>query len=116
VKLLGRRPDDPVTTSKSANPDIVVRYQHAVLLMDAKYRRHDKLFTDSELYQLMAHATAYQATAAALVAPARPGHGTEPQWIGRDNNGTAYYVVLVDPTSTRLMYQPIADWLAGQLA
>lgn len=116
VKLLGRRLDDPVTASKSADPDIVVRHQHGVLLMDAKYRRHEKLFTDSELYQLMAHAAAYKATAAALVAPVRPGRGTTQQWIGRDNNGTAYYVVLVDPTSTKLMHEPVADWLASHLA
>ena len=116
IKLLGRRLDDPITANRSADPDIVVTDQQGVLLMDAKYRRHDKLFTDSELYQLISHATAYQATAAALVAPTRLGQSAVQQWIGRDNNGTAYYVILVDPASTSLMYEPIADWLAGHLA
>lgn len=116
TKLLGRSADDPMTPSRSADPDIVVVHQHGTLLMDAKYRRHDKPFTESELYQLMAHAVAYRATAAALVAPARPGHGVTQQWIGRDNNGTAYYVVLVDPASTRLMREPIADWVMSHLS
>lgn len=96
---------------KSADPDVVIRYSDRVLLMDAKYRRHEADFTDSELYQLIAHAGAYGAAAAALVAPCHPGQSSEIRWLGSDKNGTVYYLVILDPASPVGIYEGIKSWL-----
>jgi McrBC 5-methylcytosine restriction system component len=106
---------DPATPMKSANPDVVVHHERRTFLLDAKYRRHDEAFTDGELYQLMAHSVAYEASAAALVAPSRHKERLGEHWIGRDRTGVALYVILVDPTSREGMYRPIHDWVARQL-
>ena len=84
-------------------------------LLDAKYRRHKDQFTEDELYQLMAHAGAYQAVAAALVTPSRNEVDPPLRWIGSDRGGTAYYVISVDPSSTTGMFEPIADWISRQI-
>ncbi len=115
VTLFHGLPEDPVTRKKSANPDVVIRHKAGTLLLDAKYRRHEQDFTDDELYQLMAHAGAYQASAAALVAPVREGVSVPQPWIGRDLNGVAYYVISVDPSSPATMYAPIETWIRMHL-
>lgn len=115
VELFTHSATDPATPQRAANPDIVVSHQNGTLLLDAKYRRHAKPYTDNELYQLMAHASAYRAEAAALVAPVRPGEVPGERWIGRDKNGTAYYVISVNPQSIRLMQAPIHSWLLRHL-
>jgi hypothetical protein len=115
VALFQRWPQDPITPRKSADPDVVIRHKDAILLLDAKYRRHDEDFTESELYQLIAHAGAYGAAAAALVIPSRNEKDPAERWIGRDRNGVAYYTVAVDPTSTTGMYDPIDTWITSQL-
>jgi hypothetical protein len=115
VTLFQHLPQDPTALRKSADPDVVIRHNKGILLLDAKYRRHDEDFTESELYQLIAHAGAYQAIAAALVIPSRDKEYLSGQWIGRDRNGVAYYTVAVDPTSMHGMYDPLANWIESQL-
>jgi 5-methylcytosine-specific restriction endonuclease McrBC regulatory subunit McrC len=108
----GREPEPLV---KSADPDIVIRCPGGTVLLDAKYRRHAAEFTEDELYQLIAHASAYRAAAAALVAPVRSGTDSEEQWLGRDQYGTAYYLISVDPTASAQIYQALETWLNRQI-
>jgi hypothetical protein len=115
VTLFQRWPQDPATPRKSADPDVVIRHKNGILLLDAKHSRHDEDFTEDELYQLIAHAGAYQALAAALVIPSRDKNWAATRWIGRDQNGVAYYTVSVDPTSATGMYDPIAEWITRLL-
>ena len=102
---------DPPSVAKSADPDIVVHYSGGTVLLDAKYRRHSAEFTEDELYQLMAHAGAYHATAAALIAPVKPGTIAHERWLGRDRHNTAYCVISVDPTSPAQVFQALNSWL-----
>jgi 5-methylcytosine-specific restriction enzyme subunit McrC len=106
---------EPQPITKSADPDIVIRLPGGTLLLDAKYRRHLAEFTEDELYQLMAHAVAYRATAAALVAPVRPGATSQEKWLGRDRYGTAYYAISVDPTDPAQIFQALETWLSQQV-
>jgi hypothetical protein len=115
VALFEHRSEDPATRRKAADPDVVIRHKTGILLLDAKYRRHEEDFTDGELYQLIAHAGAYRATAAALVTPSRKKDNSPERWIGRDKNGIAYYVISVDPSSSVGMYDPIRRWIGKQL-
>ncbi len=110
--LFGLQADgDPEPLAKSADPDVVIRCSGETILLDAKYRRHQTEFTEGELYQLMAHAAAYRATAAALVAPVRAGRSPEQLWLGRDRQGTAYYVISVDPTAPAQIFETLETWL-----
>jgi len=111
----GQLEGEPRPVTKSADPDIVVQHPGGTILLDAKYRRHLAYFTEDELYQLMAHAGAYRATAAALVAPARPGAIPEERWLGRDKYGTAYYAISVDPTAPAQIFQALETWLNHQV-
>jgi 5-methylcytosine-specific restriction endonuclease McrBC regulatory subunit McrC len=113
--LFQYHPDDPITPKKNADPDVVIRHETGVLLLDAKYRRHERQYTEEELYQLMAHARAYNARAAALVAPSRNKSDPSKQWIGRDRGGIAYYIISVDPSSVDGMIAPIANWISRQI-
>lgn len=97
-----------------ADPDVVVDTNGRVIILDAKYRRHGDEYSQGELYQIMAHARAYGAFAAALVVPAaqrQPGAYA----IGSDSVGTAYYVVAVDPSSVLSLEREIGDWVSGAL-
>jgi len=115
TQLLSRLKGDPQAQRKAADPDVVIHLAGRTWLMDAKYRRHASDFTEDELYQLMAHSGAYRATAAALVGPVRPGQSPGLRWLGRDNSGTAYYVVTVDPATPAGIVEPIVAWLSNQL-
>jgi hypothetical protein len=115
VLLFQARDEDPRMIRKSADPDVVIRQGETTLLLDAKYRRHEEDFTEAELYQLMAHAGAYQALAAALVAPSRDGGGPHERFIGRDRNGVTYYVIFVNPASQNGMREPMANWISRQI-
>lgn len=115
ITLFQYQPEDPSTRRKSADPDVVIRHKARILLLDAKYRRHEEQFTEAELYQLMAHAGAYQAMMAALVTPSRNKIDPPERWIGRDQGGIAYYVLSVDPTSPAGMINPIAKWISRQI-
>jgi 5-methylcytosine-specific restriction endonuclease McrBC regulatory subunit McrC len=115
VQLFSRVHGDPQTVRKNADPDVVIRLLGQTWLLDAKYRRHPRDFDDDELYQLMAHASAYQASVAALVAPARSGHPAGQRWLGRDNHGTTYYLITVDTTTRRGIEEPIDAWLRDQV-
>jgi hypothetical protein len=114
VLLLSTIDGDHNPVEHEADPDVVVETGGQVVLLDAKYRRHGDEYSGSELYQLMAHARAYRARAAALVVPAaqrQPG----PYPIGRDSAGTAYYVVAVDPSSELSLEKEIGAWLTDAL-
>lgn len=102
---------EPEEIAKYADPDVVVRYPGGTLLLDAKYRRHLAEFTEDELYQLIAHAGAYRATAAALVAPVRLGGTPEEKWLGRDKYGTAYHVISVDSAAPAQIFKALEIWL-----
>lgn len=102
---------EPEGLTKFADPDIVVQYPGGTLLLDAKYRRHLAEFTEDELYQLIAHAGAHRATAAALVAPVRLGASPKEKWLGRDKYGTKYYVISVDPTAPAQIFEALEAWL-----
>lgn len=115
VHLFSRRSGDPQTIRKAADPDVVIRRGDDIWLLDAKYRRHRRDFSEEELYQLIAHAGAYRASAAALVAPLRAGDTLGYRWLGRDTRGTAYYIVTVDPTTQSGMESPIRSWLSNQI-
>lgn len=115
TQLFSRLKGDLPALQKAADPDVVINLAGRTLIIDAKYRRHPQEFSEDELYQLIAHAGAYRAAAAALVAPVRsdqrPGH----RWLGRDGSGIAYYLVAVDPESPSGMVEPIVAWLRDQL-
>lgn len=114
VTLLSAIEDDPSPVEHEADPDVVIESDGRVVLLDAKYRRHGDEYSETELYQLMAHARAYGAVAAALVSPAAQRQpGTYP--IGRDSAGTAYYVVAVDPSSELSLEQEIGTWVTEAL-
>lgn len=102
---------DPACLRKAADPDVVIGYKKWTWLLDAKYRRHIRDFTEDELYQLIAHAGAYRAAVAGLVAPVRPGQLPGHQWLGRDKSGTVYYLVTVDVSTPRGLAEPIAQFL-----
>jgi len=111
--LLTAISDDPPPIDRVAEPDIVIRTQPTILL-DVKYRTHERLYTEDELYQLMAHATAFDAAAAALLTTAGAGaYGTT--WLGRDAAGHAFYVIRVDPSSLTGMRSLLATWFTAIL-
>jgi len=110
VELLSAIDDDAGQAQHQANPDVVVDVDGRVVLLDAKFRRHGDEYFEGELYQLMAHARAYRAVAAALVTPATKRQpGAYP--IGRDSAGTAYYVVAVDSSSVASLEREIGSWV-----
>ena len=114
VALLSAIPGDSSPVVHEADPDVVIETNGRVILLDAKYRRHGDEYSRDELYQLIAHARAYCAGAAALVAPAvqRPP-GAYP--IGRDSAGTVYFMIAVDPSSEASLEQQVGSWVAEQL-
>ena len=68
---------EPEALVKSADTDVVITTQAGQrLILDAKYRRSGEEPDESEIYQLIAHAVAYSAAAAALVTPALSGPPT----------------------------------------
>lgn len=114
VTLLSAIPGGVTPDLSDADPDVVVETGGRCLLLDAKYRRHGDGYSQGELYQLMAHARAYRAHAAALVAPAvRRAPGAYA--IGMDSAGTTYYVVAVDPSSDVSLRQQISAWVRQRL-
>lgn len=109
VSLFSSKADEPPHLEKRADPDVVIRVGGDAYLLDAKYRRHGESVAEDELYQLMAHSTAYAAKAAALVAPAlMAAPAVRP--LGRDRNGTWYDLVSVDPSDAESMRKSLRDW------
>lgn len=98
------------TDDLSADPDVVVRSIGRVGILDAKYRRHSEGLQRPELYQLIAHANAYGASHAALVAPRLPGVG-DSRVVGRDPAGRTYELLVVDPTDPADMKTRLQAWL-----
>lgn len=91
-----------------AEPDIVVETDEHLLLFDAKYRRHGSRVGRSQLYQLMAHADAYDADEAALIVP-RLDEQDSDRFLGRDSRGCAYRVVVVDANDPKRMSRRLAE-------
>lgn len=100
---------------KRADPDVVVTLHDKVVILDAKYRRHGERVDESELYQLMAHASAFGASAAAIVAPALHEQPRTND-LGRDRNETTYHVIAVDAASAASISEGVRAWIAEALA
>lgn len=113
VMLFHSKSDEPEALTKSAEPDVVVTAPGGQrLILDAKYRRSGEDPDDSELYQLIAHATAYSATAAALVTPALSRPPTVRR-LGRIRTGCVVEVVSVDPASATSIGDGVRAWLSS---
>ncbi|MFE7927727.1 hypothetical protein ACFU6S_03165 [Streptomyces sp. NPDC057456] len=96
---------------KRADPDIVIRGQGRTGLLDAKYRKSGERVTEDEIYQLIAHAGAFSADAAALVTPALYGPPGIRR-LGRISTGCSVDVIAVDPTQADGMSDLIGQWAA----
>lgn len=94
----------------AADPDVVVEDPGGVVIADAKYRRHGADVGRSELYQLMAHSTAYEARRAALVTP-RMAASDNDRFLGTDSSGCGYDVVVVDANSPNALRAQLREWL-----
>ncbi|MEU1122263.1 hypothetical protein ABZ371_01430 [Streptomyces sp. NPDC005899] len=102
---------DPLPVAKRADPDIVIRGATMTGLLDAKYRKSGEKVTEDAIYQLISHAGAFAADAAALVAPAL--HGPPGiRRLGRISTGCSVDVIAVDPTRADLMSDLIGQWTA----
>jgi 5-methylcytosine-specific restriction endonuclease McrBC regulatory subunit McrC len=94
---------------KRADPDIVIYGDGRTGLLDAKYRKSGEKVTEDEIYQLIAHAGAFSADAAALVTPAL--HGAPGiRRLGRVSTGCSVDVIAVDPTQADEMGDLIGHW------
>jgi len=94
-----------------ADPDVVIGGGAGTAILDAKYRREGFEADRGQLYQLIAHATAYRARAAALVAPAMDAASTPITLLGRDSAGRRYFVLRVDAKSPERMRSILQTWL-----
>ena len=119
--MLPRAGDDPVRfggddevpllrggEGLGAAPDIVVETDERRILCDAKYRRHGSRVGRDELYQVMAHADAYDADEAALIVPRLDNHDSD-RFLGRDSRGCAYRVVVVEANDSERMSRRLAE-------
>jgi hypothetical protein len=93
-----------------ADPDVVVDDVAGVVIADAKYRRHGADVGRPELYQLMAHALAYEARRGALVTPRITGTDRN-RYLGVDSLGCQYDVIVVDANSAGALRSQLRDWL-----
>ena len=74
VRIFHSAPDEAAPLKKVAEPDVVIDVDNGgPLIIDAKYRKSGENVDEEQLYQLITHAVAYRATAAALVKPALYG-------------------------------------------
>jgi 5-methylcytosine-specific restriction endonuclease McrBC regulatory subunit McrC len=96
--------------SLEADPDIVIHHAEGTVIIDAKYRRHGTDVSRPELYQLMAHALAYEARHAALVTPRIRATDTD-RFLGIDSRDCIYDVVAVDTHSADLLRTQLEAWL-----
>jgi 5-methylcytosine-specific restriction endonuclease McrBC regulatory subunit McrC len=96
---------------KDAHPDVAVRLADGrTWILDAKYRSSLSEVGEPELYQLMAHATAYGAERAALIVP-ETTQNVGIRSLGSDRLGTSYDVIAVDPTDAAALRLGVAAWL-----
>ncbi|MBU3748847.1 MAG: hypothetical protein FGM52_00040 [Mycobacterium sp.] len=107
TKLFHALPGEPPPQFKSAEPDVVIEGLGGRLVLDAKYRRG---LDDSQLYQLVAHAGAFEAHAAALIGPALDGSPSIRR-LGRIASGCTIDVISVDPSSVRSIEAGISRWV-----
>jgi hypothetical protein len=104
---------DPPRSSRRADPDVVVRSAGKIIVLDAKYRRTGEQAEEHQLYQLIAHAGAFQATACALVTPAinsEPGTAR----LGRTATGATVDIISVDASNARNIDRSLRGWLSKQ--
>ena len=94
-----------------ADPDVVVDGDTGTVILDAKYRRLGFETDRAQLYQLIAHATAYRARAAALVSPATNSSDSQISPLGRDSAGRGYFALHVDAASPERMRSVLKSWL-----
>lgn len=115
ISLFHSDPTEPAPAHKSAEPDVVIEHNGKRLILDAKYRRSGEHPSEGELYQLIAHAVAYRAEAAALVTPALNAPPAR-QRLGRIETGCAIEVISVDPASEASVTNGVERWLAHHYA
>ncbi|MGH3894082.1 MAG: 5-methylcytosine restriction system specificity protein McrC [Rhodococcus qingshengii] len=113
VELFSSRAGEEPHRSKRADPDIVLRLPELTIVIDAKYRRSGENPSEEELYQLIAHAGAFDAQAAALIAPAMTGCPGIVR-LGRVQSGCTIDIIAVDPTETKRTEKMIRDWVSAQ--
>jgi hypothetical protein len=114
IKLFHAGPSEPSASPKVAEPDVVIDCDGPTpMVLDAKYRRSGENPADEELYQLIAHAVAYRATAAALVTPARHGPPAIRR-LGRIVTGCSVDVISVDASSAASLESSVDQWLSNQ--
>jgi hypothetical protein len=97
-----------------ADPDIVIRAHGRTAIMDAKYRNTGANVSREQLYQLIAHAVAYEAEWAALVVP-RLVAGPRLQLLGTDSAGRRYYIIAVDAADLDDVEGGLSDWLEATI-
>jgi len=111
VPLFQALPTDPLPMRKTANPDVVLRRDGRVVgVLDAKYRRSGENPSDDEIYQLIAHAGAFEAKKAALITPALHGPPATRR-LGRTADGCAIDVISVDSSSEYRMQASVTAWV-----
>lgn len=110
VSLLGRRSTDSDPQKRFAHPDVVIKNALETRLIDAKYRRSGENPGEGEIYQLMAHADAFDASAAALVCVSMSGQPGV-RFLGRMRSGCSLHVVAVDPRDEGQMRELLWRWL-----
>jgi hypothetical protein len=112
VMLFHSAESEPEALAKSAEPDVVITQGGKRFILDAKYRRSGEEPDDAELYQLIAHAVAYEAEAAALVTPALWGPATVRR-LGRIATNCVVEIIPVDPASPASIEREIQKWLSA---
>ena len=110
VQIFGNFPGDFRQIRKRADPDIVLKFRDKVLILDAKYRRSGEDPSDAELYQLIAHAGAFGAVSAAIVAPALHGH-TGVRRLGKLRDGCSIDIIAVDPADSASVESILLSWV-----
>ncbi|MFI2649660.1 hypothetical protein [Micromonospora fulviviridis] len=84
----------PDRSTLGANPDFVIkRAQKAVAVGDAKYKAWESLASASDLYQLLVHASAFDAQKAFLVYPSSQFSERE---LGKSVTGTSTVLFAID--------------------
>jgi 5-methylcytosine-specific restriction endonuclease McrBC regulatory subunit McrC len=115
VQLFHAMSAEPPALKKAAEPDVVIDQSGKRLVLDAKYRRSGEYPEDPELYQLIAHAVAHGADAAALVTPALAAAPARRR-LGRIATGCTVDVIAVDAATGSSVERGIREWINGHCA
>lgn len=106
--------EDGGESPKRAVPDFVFQASGRRLIGDAKYRRTGENPSEDQLYQLIAHAVAFEADIAALVVPAL-SLPPSIRHLGRISTGCHIAVVSVDASDAARFRGILRSWLTDAL-